>query len=302
LIEMSKRILLLVATNILVVLTISLILNLLGVSRFLNGYGANHTGLFLFCLAWGFGGAFISLAISRIVAKLSMGVTVIDPRQPGQFSDLVETVHALAQKAGLPAMPQVGVYDSREINAFATGPTRSRALVAVSTGLLRQMNREEIEGVLGHEIAHVANGDMVTMTLLQGVINAFVMFLARIIAMAISSRGRDNDQGFGMGGNWFMVMMLETILSPLGFIVVAWFSRYREFRADAGGAAFAGKDKMIGALQSLNRAFGRNEAEDRRGGSLAALKISGKPSGFLALLSTHPPLEERIARLQQARA
>ncbi|MDB5049076.1 MAG: htpX [Fibrobacteres bacterium] len=299
---MSKRILLLVATNILVVLTISLILNLLGVSRFLSGYGANHTGLFLFCLAWGFGGAFFSLAISRIVAKMSMGVTVIDPRQPGRFSGLVETVHALAQKAGLPAMPEVGVYESREVNAFATGPTRSRALVAVSTGLLQQMNREELEGVLGHEIAHVANGDMVTMTLLQGVINAFVMFLARIIAMALSARGRDNDEGFGLGGNWMVVMMLEAVLSPLGFIVVAWFSRYREFRADAGGASFAGREKMVGALQSLERAFGRKADENSRVSSLATLKISGRPSGFMALLSTHPPLEERIARLQQARS
>ncbi|HKP95840.1 MAG TPA: protease HtpX [Fibrobacteria bacterium] len=298
---MSKRILLLVATNVLVVLTISIIMHLLGVSRYLNGYGANHTGLFIACLVWGFGGAFFSLAISRIMAKMSMGVTVIDPRNPGQFGDLVETVHSLAQKAGLPAMPQVGVYDSPEINAFATGPTRSRALVAVSTGLLRRMEKSEVEGVLGHEIAHVANGDMVTMTLLQGVINAFVMFFARIIAAAIGSRGRDNEGSSGMGGNWMVVMLLEMVLSGLGLFVVSWFSRHREFRADAGGAAFAGKQKMIGALQSLHRAFGRHDAEDDRGAAIATLKISGKPAGLMALLSTHPPLEDRIARLQQAR-
>ncbi|MEO7427126.1 MAG: protease HtpX [Fibrobacteria bacterium] len=298
---MSKRILLLFATNILVVLTITLILNILGVGRLLNGYGANYTGLFLFCLVWGFAGAFISLGLSRIMAKLGMGVKVIDPQRPGQYSELVDTVHALAQRAGLPAMPEVGVYESREVNAFATGPTRSRALVAVSTGLLGRMNRQELEGVLGHEIAHVANGDMVTMTLLQGIINAFVMFLARVIAMALSSR-RNNDEGMGMGGNWIVVMLLETLLSPLGFLVVAWFSRRREFRADAGGAAYAGREKMVGALQSLQRVFGKDVDPNQGPSSVATLKISGKPSGFMALLSTHPPLEERIARLQQARA
>jgi heat shock protein HtpX len=298
---MSKRILLLFATNILVVLTITLILNILGVGRLLNGYGANYTGLFLFCLVWGFAGAFISLGLSRIMAKLGMGVKVIDPQRPGQYSELVDIVHALAQRAGLPAMPEVGIYESREVNAFATGPTRSRALVAVSTGLLGRMNRQELEGVLGHEIAHVANGDMVTMTLLQGIINAFVMFLARVIAMALSSR-RNNDEGMGMGGNWIVVMLLETLLSPLGFLVVAWFSRRREFRADAGGAAYAGREKMVGALQSLQRVFGRDTDPNQGPSSVATLKISGKPSGFMALLSTHPPLEERIVRLQQARA
>lgn len=299
---MSKRILLLIATNLAVVLTISLLLHVLGINRLLQGYGANYTGLFIFCLIWGFGGAFISLGLSRIIAKMSMGVKVIDPRQPGQFSDLVEMVHSLAQKAGLPAMPQVGVYESPEINAFATGPTRSRALVAVSTGLLRRMNRQETEGVVGHEIAHVANGDMVTMTLLQGVINAFVMFLARVIAMAISSKTRDEGESPSFGGNFLLVMFLEAILSPLGFIVVAWFSRYREFRADAGGAAYAGKAKMVGALQALSRNMGRSaEEEDGRAASLATLKISGKPSRMMALLSTHPPLELRIARLQEAR-
>jgi heat shock protein HtpX len=301
---MSKRILLLVVTNVLVVLTISLILNVLGLGRFLGGFGANQGGLFLVCLFWGFAGAFFSLAISRIVAKMSMGVRVIDPRAPGQFADLVETVHALAQKAGLPAMPEVGVYESPEINAFATGPTKSRALVAVSTGLLRRMDKEEVEGVLGHEIAHVANGDMVTMTLLQGIINAFVMFLAHLIAMAISSRSRNDEDGesIGMGSNPFLVMMLQSLLSPLGFIVVAWFSRQREYRADAGGARYAGKGKMVGALRSLNRAFGGSPVEDGRSGSLATLKISGRPSTLMALLSTHPPLEDRIARLQQAPA
>lgn len=299
---MSKRILLFAATNFLIVMTIALILNVFGLGRFLGGFGANQSALFILCLVYGFGGAFISLALSRVMAKTFMGVQVIDPAAPGQFRDLVETVHALARKAGLSKMPEVGIYRSNEVNAFATGPTKSRALVAVSTGLLQRMEPDEVEGVLGHEIAHVANGDMVTMTLLQGLINAFVMFLAHLIAMAIANRNRDGDERGSMGGNPFLVMGLQALLSPLGFLVVAWFSRQREFRADAGGARFAGKGKMVGALQSLQRAFGRTAQEEGRGESLATLKISGRPSGLMALLSTHPPLEERIERLQKAGA
>ncbi len=297
---MFRRLVLFAITNLLVVLTLTVLFQVLGIGRYTQGIGMDYQGLFIFCLFWGMGGAFISLGLSRIMAKFAMGVKVIDPRAPGPHGDLVEMVHELAQKARLPAMPQVGIYESPEINAFATGPTKSRALVAVSSGLLRRMSREEVEGVLGHEIAHVANGDMVTMTLLQGVINAFVMFLARVIAFALSQRSR-NEDGPSFGSNWLVVMMLEMILSPLGFLVVAWFSRYREFRADAGGAAYAGKGKMIGALQALNLNFGRQEVEDPRSAKLATMKISGKRSGFMALMSTHPPLEERIARLQAAR-
>ncbi len=294
---MSKRILLLVLTNLAVVFTITLILNVFGLGHYLGGFGVNQSGLFISCLVYGFGAAFFSLAISRFSAKTFMGVRVIDPREPGPLAELVETVHALAQKAGLPAMPEVGVYESGEMNAFATGPTRSRALVAVSSGLLRRMGREELEGVLGHEIAHIANGDMVTMTLLQGLINAFVLFLANLIAMAMSSRSRDDDRG-GFGRNPYLVFMLQGLLSPLGFLVVAWFSRRREFRADAGGAKYAGQGKMVGALRALHHAFDRQPAEAGDSGSLATLKIAGRPSGLMALLSTHPPLEERIARLQ----
>lgn len=294
---MSKRILLLVLTNILVVLTLTTIMHFTGLGRYLSGMGGGYDGFFLTCLAWGFGGAFFSLAISRIMAKISMGVKVIDPQNPGAFAGLVEVVHRLAREAGLPTLPEVGVYESPELNAFATGPSKRRSLVAVSTGLLQRMDRDEMEGVLGHEIAHVANGDMVTMTLLQGVINAFVIFFSRILAAAMSGRGRDGEERSG-GGNFMLVMLLQTVLSFLGMFVVAWFSRYREYRADAGGAAFAGRGKMIGALRVLQRAYGRG-AEDARGEALATLKISGH-GGLFALLSTHPPLEERIARLQAA--
>jgi heat shock protein HtpX len=293
---MSKRIFLLVLTNLLVVLTLTFIFHFTGLGSRLSGMGGGYDGFFILCLVWGFGGAFFSLAISRMVAKFSMCVKVIDPQNPGRFAELVEMVHGLARDAGLPAMPEVGVYESPELNAFATGPTRSRALVAVSTGLLQRMRREEIEGVLGHEITHVANGDMVTMTLLQGVINAFVIFFARIIASAIAGRGRDGERN--PGANWMLVMLLETVLSFLGMFVVAWFSRYREYRADAGGASLAGRGKMIGALQVLRRTY-EGGVEDSRGAALSTLKISGR-GGLFALLSTHPPLEERIARLQAA--
>jgi heat shock protein HtpX len=292
---MFKRITLFLATNILVVLTVSLLLHVLGLDARLNAYGMDYTGLFMACLVWGFAGAFVSLALSRFMAKAFMGVRVIDPRQPGELGGLVDIVHSLAQKAGLPAMPEVGIYDSMDVNAFATGPTRSRALVAVSSGLLQRMNRDEIEGVLGHEVTHIANGDMVTMTLLQGVVNAFVMFLARILAMALSRGSRENG---GRGTSYMLVFALEMLLSFFGMLIVAGFSRYREYRADHGGAQVAGREKMIGALQALNRFYGRGAAAQKDHPAVATLKISGHRRGVMALWSTHPPLEDRIARLQ----
>ncbi len=298
---MFKRILLFAATNILVIVTLSIVLRVLGIQPYLTAHGLNYGLLFAFCLLWGMGGAFISLGISRMMAKWTMGVKVIDPRSPGEFRDLVETVHSLAQKAGLPAMPEVGVYHSPDVNAFATGPSKSRSLVAVSTGLLQRMDRDQVEGVLGHEIAHIANGDMVTMTLIQGVINAFVMFFARIVAFAVSSalRGKD-DRGGSFMLNFILITVFEIVFGILGFIVVAWFSRLREFRADRGGALYAGRAKMISALQQLQRTYGRApEEEAQKGAALATLKISGKQGGLLSLMATHPPLELRIARLQE---
>jgi heat shock protein HtpX len=305
---MFRRIVLFVLTNILVIATISIALSVIGaffpglaIIPRLGAAGLNYGSLFVFCLVWGMGGAFISLALSRITAKWMMRVKVIDPRSPGEYRDLLETVHRLARTADLRVMPQVGIYDSPEINAFATGPSKSRALVAVSSGLLNQMDREQTEGVLAHEIAHVANGDMVTMTLVQGVINAFVMFFARILAFAVSSalRGKDERGGGSFMLNFVLITVFEILFGLLGFIVVAWFSRFREYRADRGGALYAGRGKMIAALQQLQRTYGRIPAEaEQRGQALATLKISGKQGGLLSLMATHPPLEMRIARLR----
>ncbi len=289
----AKRIFLFLAVNLLILLTISVTMKVLGIGYYLTARGIDYGALMAFCLLWGMGGAFISLGLSRVMAKWMMGVQVIDPATTDPvLSGLVNTVHTLARAAGLPKMPEVGYYPSPEINAFATGPTRSRALVAVSAGLLETMNREQLEGVLGHEISHVANGDMVTMTLVQGVINAFVMFLARVIAFFIANRGRDENSS--AAPNYLIVFLLEIVLSVLGMIAVAAFSRWREFRADAGSAALAGREKMISALEALRRHA--EEADLTRNEALATMKISGRPR--FALFATHPPLEERIERLK----
>jgi heat shock protein HtpX len=291
---MMKRIFLFMAVNLLILVTISFLLSILGVRPYLTQYGIDYGQLAAFCLIWGFGGAFISLALSRIMAKWMLGVRVVDPRQAtGDARWLVDTVHRLVQQAGLTSMPEVGIYDSPEVNAFATGPTKNRALVAVSAGLMNRMGKDQVEGVLAHEVTHIANGDMVTMTLIQGVVNAFVMFIARIIAYAISLNVREESRYMVQ---MFTTLALEIVLSILGMIVVSYFSRIREFRADRGGAMLAGKNKMIDALSGLQRTLGLIAPEAN--GSVATLKISGKPGGFLSLLATHPPLEERIRRLQ----
>jgi len=299
---MAKRIVLFLLTNILVVVTISILLNVLGIRPYLTAQGIDYGALLGFCFVWGMGGAFISLGLSRIMAKHMMGVQVVDPmtRDP-RAQELVQIVSRLAQGAGLP-MPEVGIYDSPEPNAFATGPTKSRALVAVSTGLLQRMSRPEVEGVLGHEMTHVANGDMVTMTLLQGIVNAFVMFLARAIAWGIVQATRRNDEresGFGSYGMVFAIQMaLEIVFMILGSLVIASFSRWREFRADAGGARLAGRQNMIGALQALQRSV---EMVEQAPPAIAAFRISN-PGGFGRLFASHPPLDVRIARLEQMAA
>jgi heat shock protein HtpX len=264
-----------------------------------------YPNLFLFCFIWGMGGAFISLLLSRWMAKMMMGVQVVDPDTSDPDEQrLVQTVHRLARAAGLPAMPEVGIYNSPEVNAFATGPSRSRALVAVSSGLLAHMRQYDVEGVLGHETAHIANGDMVTMTLIQGVVNAFAMFLARVLAFALSrGSSRDDNRGGNFFVEWMLINLFQVVFMMLGMIVVNWFSRWREFRADAGGARFAGRDHMLSALKTLQAIHeGGADIAGAPQPAFQALKISGKSSGLLALFASHPPLEERIARLEHPSA
>jgi heat shock protein HtpX len=229
-----------------------------------------------------------------------MGVEIIDARGP--YGHLYTSIQRLSQAARIP-MPEVGIYNSPEVNAFATGPSQSSALVAVSTGLLERMNANEVDGVLAHEVSHIANGDMVTMTLIQGVVNAFTMFLARIISygvtMAISRNDDDGPSVLNSGIYFIITLVLDIIFSILGSIVVAYFSRQREFRADAGGAKLAGRASMIAALENLQRTF--DAVEDDRAPSMASLKISSHKGGWFALFSTHPPLEDRIAALKSAR-
>jgi heat shock protein HtpX len=293
-----RRIFLFLIVNVLVMATISILLAVFNVGPTMSSAGIEYGNLMAFCLIWGMGGAFISLGLSRIMAKFAMGVEVIDPNTPDpSMQRLVQMVHRLARSANLPAMPEVGVYNSPEVNAFATGPTKSRALVAVSTGLLNRMSYEEVEGVVGHEVAHIANGDMVTMTLLQGVVNAFVMFLSRVIAFALSQRSSDDGERRVTHVSPFLVMAIEMVLMLFGSMVVAWFSRWREFRADAGGAKIAGRENMVRALQRLKANVEGVDMDSAP--SFMSMKISTKPNRFLALFSSHPPLEQRIERLQQ---
>ena len=289
-----RRIVLFLITNILVMLTISVIVHVFGLDQFLYKAGLDYVSLAIFCLVWGFGGAFISLLMSRWMAKTAMGVQVLDPENPGGAEEkwLVQTVHGLAQKAGLTTMPEVGIYQSPDPNAFATGPDRHHALVAVSTGLFNAMDKSEIEGVLGHETTHIVNGDMVTMTLLQGVINAFVMFLAYAISFAIS---RSNDRRNGFAGSFLIRMLLQLVLSLLGSMVVMAFSRWREYRADAGGARLTSRQQMADGLRALQKYM--NMPKPPEPASIAAFKISSR-DGWMSIFASHPPLEKRIARLE----
>jgi len=290
-----KRILLFVLTNLAVMVTLSIVLAILGIGGYrLPGGGLDYSALMVFCLVWGMAGSFISLALSRFMAKQAMGVQLVDGRTGHAEADwLYGTVKQLADRAGLP-MPEVGIYESPEVNAFATGPSKSRSLVAVSSGLLRGMSRDEVEGVLAHEVSHIQNGDMVTMTLIQGVVNAFVMFFARVIAN-IARNAVDEKISYLVG--MLTTILLDIAFGILGMMVVAWFSRAREFRADAGAATLSGRGKMVAALQRLQQNTGMIDTAHP---SLATMKISGR-GGMMALLSTHPPLEARIAALQNAR-
>ena len=293
---MGKRILLFIVTNLAIVATLTIVVNVLGLTSGVSADGLNLGALAMFCLFYGMAGAFISLQMSRWIAKRATGVKLITggTGRP-ELDSLYATVERLTRQANLP-MAEVGVYDSPEVNAFATGPSKSRSLVAVSSGLLRSMRQEEIEGVLAHEVAHIANGDMVTMTLLQGVINAFVMFAARVIAH-LMTRTSDNRGGNGGGMYFVTVMVLQIVLGILGSLITAWFSRQREFRADHGGATLAGRASMIAALRRL---AANRELVDTRHEALATMKINGA-GRWMVFFSTHPPLEARIAALENAR-
>lgn len=286
-----KRIALLIVTNLAVVLLLTIVARVLGIDRMLAAEGMNFTSLILFSALIGFGGAFISLLISKWMAKRSTGATLIDGSEGTTQYWLVDTVKRLSQKAGI-GMPEVALYEGAP-NAFATGAFRDSALVAVSTGLLESMSREEVEAVLGHEIGHVANGDMVTLTLIQGVVNTFVIFLSRLIGYVVDRVILKNNRGQGIGF-FVTVIVSQIVLGIFASIIVAWFSRRREFRADAASASLLGSPlPMVNALARLGSL--------QPGALPQAMKTSGisaSPGGWGALFSTHPPLEQRIAALQ----
>jgi heat shock protein HtpX len=288
---MFTRIGLFLATNIAILVIVSIVFNVFGLNQFTAEYGINYTGMLVMCSIFGFGGAFISLALSKWMAKRATGAHVItEPRNEAE-AWLVSTVRRQAEAAGI-GMPEVAIYDAPEMNAFATGMNRNNALVAVSTGLLRQMNRREVEAVLGHEIGHVANGDMITLTLIQGVVNTFVMFFARIIGNFVDRVVFKNEEGPGIA--YFVVtIIMEIVFGILAQVIVSWFSRRREFRADAAGAKLEGRDAMISALERLKAAYAPSSLPKE----MAAFGISGGIGRFFA---SHPPLDDRIAALRNA--
>jgi heat shock protein HtpX len=286
-----KRILLFLLTNIAVLAVLSLVCSVLGVDHYLTRRGLNLEMLLAFAAVMGMGGSFLSLAISKWLAKMSTGAQVLTQPRSAQEAWLLATVEREARAAGI-GIPEVAVYDAPEPNAFATGMSKNSSMVAVSTGLLRTMNQDEIEAVLGHEVSHIANGDMVTLALLQGVLNTFVFFLARVIGYFVDSALRRDDRGPGFG-YFITVMVAQLVLGVLASVIVCAFSRWREFHADAGGAHLAGKRKMVAALEKLKAIHEPSSLPQ----NMAAFGIAG---GARQLFATHPPLEQRIARLQQA--
>jgi len=294
-----KRIFLFLATNLAVLLVISITFRLLGLDRVvMTSAGMDMTTLLIFSAVIGFSGALISLFMSKTMAKHGMGVHVIEQPTNAHEHWLVDTVRRQAEAAGI-GMPEVGVFDSPDPNAFATGWNKNSSLVAVSTGLLQNMDRGEVEAVLGHEVSHVANGDMVTLALIQGVVNTFVVFLARIVGMFVDSLLRRGEEQSGPGIGYFVTSIIaELVLGVLASIIVMWFSRQREFRADVGGAKLAGRQQMIDALRALQRV---HEPQGLPSEQFAAFGIAGGLGRFGKLFMSHPPLEERIAALEQGR-
>ena len=297
------RIGLFIMTNIAVMIVIAVVTKIFGVDRWLTHRGINYQALLVFSLIVGFAGSIISLLISKFMAKMAYGIKIIDPEHPQNENErwLVNTVTALAHDADI-SMPELGIYESPEVNAFATGASKRSSIVAVSSALLSQMNRRETQGVLAHEVSHIANGDMVTMTLLQGVLNTFVISLSRVAGYFIDSamsKGRDGENRGGVGfGYYIAVFVCEIIFSILASIIVMWYSRHREFKADASAAKLCGKQPMIEGLEKLKSIVEGRHFVDERAQSLSTFKISGK-SSMMALFSTHPPLEKRIEALKQ---
>jgi heat shock protein HtpX len=291
-----KRVVLFVLTNLAILVVLGIVVNLLGANRFLSSSGINLPTLFVFAAVFGMGGSFISLAMSKWIAKKSTGAQVIQqPRSPAE-QWLTQTVRRQASQAGIDT-PEVAIFNSPAPNAFATGASRNNALVAVSTGLLQNMNQDEVEAVLGHEISHVANGDMVTLALIQGVVNTFVIFLARVVGFVVDRALSSNNQAYrGPGiGYWVTSIIAEILLGFLASIIVMWFSRQREFRADSGGAQLAGRQKMIAALERLRQVSQPSQLPSE----MQAFGINGGlGEGLRKLFMTHPPLQERIAALQ----
>lgn len=289
-----KRIALLVLVNFLVVLTIVVATSVLGIGNYITQYGLDYGSLLAFSAIVGFAGAFISLAMSRWMAKTMMGVKVINPQ--GNLShieeELINKVYRMSRSAGITVMPEVGIYNSPEVNAFATGATKNKALVAVSAGLLQKLDQDAVEGVLAHEVAHVANGDMVTMTLIQGVVNTFVVFLSRVAAFFVSRFVKEELANIV---HFIAIIAFQILFGILGSIAVMAFSRHREYRADEGGADLAGKDKMIKALEQLKANVRMVQTNQE---SVQTLKINGGPGKMMKLLSSHPDLDDRINRLK----
>ncbi|MDR2539286.1 MAG: protease HtpX [Chlamydiales bacterium] len=297
----AKRVFLFLLVNFLVIMTLSFFVNIFNIKPYLQSYGLNLYSLMIFCFIWGMGGALISLLLSRKIALWMMKIQLIDSHtKDSSLQRLLTIVHKFSRDANLSDFPQVGIYNSPELNAFATGPTKKRSLIAVSTGLLNRMSEKELEGVIAHEMTHIQNGDMVTMTLLQGVINAFVMFLARVLAYICSGLGksRNNSSGGSYISYAIFVFLFEVIFMVLGSLIICAFSRFREFRADRGGAFLAGRENMIAALKALQKNV---QIQDPQAtiAAFQAFKISiPEKRSITRWFATHPPLEARIEKLE----
>jgi heat shock protein HtpX len=299
-----KRLFLFFIINIIIITTISFIISIFNLQPYISSFGLQYSSLLIFCLLWGMGGAFISLLLSKKIAKWMMRIKIISSFSDNpEEKELFDLLKKLSEKANLKKMPELGIYDSNEVNAFATGYSQKNSLIAVSKGLLSRLNTNEIEAVLAHEISHITNGDMVTMTLLQGIVNAFVMFLARVLAYLLASRNRGSRNNFSYFSYMAFVFLFQFVFMIFGSMGIALFSRRREYRADKGGAELSSKDKMIDALNALRVLKEvKDPHQEQKAAAIQSLKISNRKTkkGFLRFFATHPPLEDRIERLKNS--